>query len=104
MRRLRLLGLSGVAFLACGVANAQQTPDPRASRTPRSGPGYTNGWALMTQDERNEYKARMKAMTNAYACRDFVADHHRKMVERAKETAAGIPPPPRLDVCDGLPQ
>jgi hypothetical protein len=104
MDRLRLLALSGVICLACGAAEAQPANDTKTSTTPRSGPGYTNGWSLMTPEERHDYAAKMKAMNNIYACRAFVEQHHRLMVERAWASNAGVPPPPRLDVCDGLPE
>jgi hypothetical protein len=110
MDRLRLLALSGIIGLACEAAHAQSTNDTqsandtRSLNTPRAGPGYTNGWSLMTPDERHDYAVRMKAMTSAYACRAFVEQHHRLMVERARASNADIPPPARLDVCDGLPK
>ena len=102
--RLRLLALGAALWLACGVADAQTADNARAFQTPRAGPGYTNGWSLMTPEERREYADKMAAMTNIYACRAFVEQHHRDMVTRAKEMNAGVPPPPRYDVCDGLPQ
>lgn len=104
MHRLRLFALSASICLACGAAHAQTANRASALAVPRSGPGYTNGWDLMSDDERHDYKERMMAMTNVYECRAFVDDHHRKMVERAKEDNADIPPPPRYDVCDGLAQ
>ncbi|HKR87233.1 MAG TPA: hypothetical protein VJS38_03585 [Phenylobacterium sp.] len=104
MVRLRLFALCGATCLACGTAHAQPAGDARTSMTPRAGPGYTNGWSLMTPQERHDYQVKIMAMPSVYACRAFVEDHHRKMVARAKETNAGLPPPPRLDVCDGLPQ
>lgn len=90
--------------LICGASAAQAAGDPKVSMIPRSGPGYTNGWYLMTPQERQDYRAAMSAMPNVYACRAYVEQHHRLMVERAKATDSGIPPPARLDVCDGLPE
>lgn len=105
MERFRLLALSGLICLAGGAAaNAQTADAAKPSMTPRAGPGYTNGWSLMTPEERHAYQVKIEAMPSIYACRAFVEQHHREMVERAKENDAGLPPPPRMDVCDGLPE
>jgi hypothetical protein len=102
MNRLRLLALTGVICLAFGAAKAQPAGNTATASPPRAGPGYTNGWSLMTPEERREYRTKIMSITNMYACRAFVEQHHRLMVERAKQMGAGIPPPARLDVCDGL--
>lgn len=105
MDRLWLIALCGAICLSGAAAYAQSASGDRArlSTIPRAGPGYTNGWSLMTDEERHDYRAKITAMLNAGACRAFVEQHHRDMVTRAKETNASLPPPARLDVCDGLP-
>jgi hypothetical protein len=104
MDRTRLLALSAALCLAGASVRAQPAPPaaPSAAGVVRAGPGYTMGWALMTPDEQREHRAKMNAMTNAKFCTDYVAQHHRLMVERAKELGEGVPPPPRTDVCAGL--
>src|SRR5512146_2728260 len=50
----------------------------------RAGPGYTVGWSMMTPQERREHRAKMMSFTSAKACRAYLEQHHRLMVERAR--------------------
>jgi len=59
----------------------------------------TPGWQLMTPEERIEHRTKMRSFTEYSACTEYVAEHHAKMVERAKER--GVPAPVmRTNPCD----
>jgi hypothetical protein len=55
------------------------------------------GSQLMTQQERNEYRARMRAAKTVQEREQIRNEHHERMKERAKERGVTLPdtPPPR---------
>jgi hypothetical protein len=76
---------------------------PRGARGPgRWGPDHTPGWALMTEQERNEHRERMRAMTTYEECRAYREQHHEQMTARAKERGGQALTQPRRDACAAL--
>lgn len=92
-----------------GAAPSQSSPaGPMMGRGPgsamgmRSGAQNTYGWSMMTQTERQEHMAKMHGFTTRAECRAYVAEHHKLMVERAKQRGMSMPAEPRRDPCAGL--
>ena len=55
------------------------------------------GWQLMTPEERDEYREKMRSLKTREERDAFRLAHHKKMQERAKEIGATIPDmPPAL--------
>jgi len=52
------------------------------------------GSQLMTQQERNEYRARMQAANTAQEREQIRAEHHERMKERAQARGVSIPDEP----------
>jgi hypothetical protein len=68
----------------------------------RMGPGYTSGWALMTEQERTEHRNRMLGMKSYGDCKSYAEQHHAQMIERAREKGRPAPAQPRRDACAWL--
>jgi hypothetical protein len=120
MKSLRTIVLVSAVGLAMGVATAQPAGGkgpgagpaasaPRMGMGPGGGRGaarwgadHTPGWALMTQQERDEHRERMRAMTTYEECNAFRQQHHEQMAARAKERGLAAPAQPRRDACGGL--
>jgi len=66
------------------------------------GSDFTPGWTLMSQQERNEHRDRMRSMKSYEECHAYQAQHHEQMVARAKERGGAAPAQPRRDACAGL--
>lgn len=117
MRRLMTVAitvtacLAAVGALAQGGAGAGSGASAGAGHGPgsmRGGPGagwgsdFTPGWTMMTQQERNEHRDRMRAMKTYEECQAYQQQHHEQMAARAKERGANPPAQPRRDACAGL--
>lgn len=129
MRGVRLLVLSGAFGLSFMAAQAQPSGNATAPQPPasgsmgpgmhggtgmgphmggamgqgmRGGPGDTVGWSLMTPEEQRQHHAKMMSFTDAKDCRAYVDQHHRLMVERAKQRGVTMPATPMHDPCAGL--
>ena len=105
MNSSRLLSLTAIGCLSIGLAAAQGNPgnqgNPAAPgaggpsagapgmgmRAGRWGPDVTPGWALMTDAERVEHQARMRAMKTFAECKLYQAEHYNQLTERAFFTA-----------------
>lgn len=127
MKSVRMFVLTSLVGLSAGVALAQ----PAGGRGPGAGPGpmgagptastpgmgmgpggghgtarwgsdYTPGWALMTQQERNEHRERMRSMKTYEECKTYQEQHHEQMAARAKERGGKALAQPRRDACGGL--
>ncbi len=66
------------------------------------GSDFTPGWTLMSQQERNEHRDRMRSMKSYEECHAYQAQHHEQMAARAKERGGAAPAQPRRDACAGL--
>jgi hypothetical protein len=76
---------------AAGVSQSaeQQPAPPAAKKTPA-----IYGSQLMTQQERNEYSARMRAAKTPQERETLRAEHHNAMQARAKERGVTLPEQP----------
>lgn len=68
----------------------------------RWGADYTPGWALMTEQERNEHRDRMRSMKTYEECKTYQEQHHEQMAARAKERGGKALAQPRRDACSNL--
>jgi len=68
----------------------------------RYGSDYTPGWMLMSQQERNEHRDRMRSMKTYEECKTYQDQHHEQMAARAKERGGKPLAQPRRDACGGL--
>jgi hypothetical protein len=68
----------------------------------RYGSDYTPGWALMSQQERNEHRDRMRSMKTYEECKAYQDQHHEQMAARAKERGGKALAQPRRDACGSL--
>ena len=103
----------GTAMLAaCASAQAEppaQTQNQMMGRGPGMGMGMgmgmgwgpenTSGWSMMTSAERQEHMTRMQSFTNREQCEAYMTEHHRLMVERARERGMDMPAEPRMNPC-----
>jgi hypothetical protein len=69
---------------------------------PRSGPGMTPGWPMMTPEERRQHHDRMAAASAYDDCRAELDRHRATMADRARERVKPAPGKPRRDSCAGL--
>lgn len=127
MKNLRWMVLASLMGVSMGVAMAQ----PGGGKGPGSGAGplgagpagsapgmgmgpgggrgaarwgsdYTPGWTLMSQQERNEHRDRMRSMNTYEECKTYQQQHHEQMAGRAKERGGKALAQPRRDACVGL--
>lgn len=113
---IRILGAAALA-LASGLAAAQAGPGAASGpgwaasgpggmmgrgMGPRAGRDNTYGWPMMTPEERREHQTRMRSMTSFDECKNYQAQHHQQMVERAKQRGRSVPAEPRRDACAAL--
>ena len=113
LARLSLLALAcagATVSLAQSASGPGMGPGPHASAPhagmgPRSGTGFTPGWNMMTKEERAAHQAAMAGMKSQGDCVSYMEQHHKQMMERARER--GLPGPggsSRTDLCNGLPK
>lgn len=103
MKNMRRVLLASLIGLSTGIACAQAGMGPGAGRgAARWGSDFTPGWALMTQQERNEHRDRMRSMKTYEECKAYVEQNHEQMAARAKERGGKVLAQPRRDACAGL--
>lgn len=127
MKSLRAILLASMLGMTMGLAAAQPGggkgpgagPGPMgagpAASAPRMGMGpgggrgagrwgsdYTPGWSLMSQQERNEHRDRMRSMKTYEDCKAYQVQHHEQMAARAKERGGNALAQPRRDACSSL--
>jgi hypothetical protein len=68
----------------------------------RWGSDYTPGWTLMSQQERNEHRDRMRSMKTYEECKSYQDQHHEKMAAQARERGGKVPAQPRREACGSL--
>jgi cell division protein FtsL len=61
----------------------------------------TPGWSLMTPEERTEFHDKMMATKSYEECKKVQAEHHEKMMMRAKEKGVTLNSP-RAHACDRM--
>jgi hypothetical protein len=67
----------------------------------RWGSDFTPGWSMMTPQERDEHRNRMRAMTDHADCTAYM-EHRQQMLERAKKKGRTMPAEARRDACASL--
>lgn len=119
----RLLQACGWLALTACLAHAQTTPQTTSAATPahtasstassppaergfkkhaptgRAGRYFTPGWSLMSPEERKEHEEHMGNMKSEEECKSYLAQHHEKMAERAKEKDGKVLAKPWRDAC-----
>ena len=92
-RPLIMSALATALFLSTGFAlAADQAPDQE--KTPAKKQVQVYGSQLMTQPERAEYRAKMRAAKTAEEREQIRKEHHESMKERAKERGVTLPDDP----------
>ncbi len=85
--------LASALALSAGVALAAgQAPAQEETQTQQQEQIY--GSQLMTQQERTEYRAKMRGATTAAEREQIRSEHHQQMQERAKERGVTLPAEP----------
>lgn len=92
MHAMLITMMAAALGVASGMVPAaeQQTPKPPVKKAE---PIY--GSQLMTQQERDEYRAKMRAAKTQETREALRAEHHKAMQERAKERGVTLPDQPR---------
>lgn len=93
--RAYFIGILTVLFLLCGEDFGHAAGPWRAS------PSNTQGWQLMTPEERIEHQARVRGFTDYDACEAYRLRHHALMAERARSRDLALPEDGR-DFCAHL--
>lgn len=87
-KKLTLVALAATAFLSATSAVAAE---PAATQDQTR---QTQGRQIMTQDERNEQRAKMRNAATQEERDKVRSEHHEAMKERAKERGATLPDTP----------
>ena len=61
----------------------------------RAGPHHTPGWSMMSEQERAQHHAQLRAARNAEECQRIMGEHQRLMQQRATERGMPLQRPPR---------
>ncbi len=92
-RPLIMSALATALFLSTGFAlAADQAPSQEKAQAKKQVPVY--GSQLMTQQERAEYRAKMRASKTAEEREQLRNEHHESMQARAKERGVTLPDAP----------
>lgn len=67
----------------------------------RASEGNTQGWRLMSPEERIEHQARVRSFRTYEECQTYRVEHHRQMEARAKALGLDLVGG-REDICDHL--
>jgi len=102
-KKMTLSGLVVAMFLSAGLAVAadqtavQEKIQVKTQDREQVQTQQTVGRAIMTDEERNAQRAKMRSSTTREERKKIRAEHHKKMKERAKEQGVTIPdnPPER---------
>lgn len=90
-RTLMASVLATTLSLAVGNALAADQPQEKA---PMQKQEQIYGSQMMTMEERNEYRAKMRAAKTAEEREQIRNEHHERMKERAKERGMALPDEP----------
>lgn len=91
-RIFKITVLTSALVVSSGFALAADTQKQTETQMQQEEQIY--GSQLMTQQERNEYRARMRAAKTAEERDRIRKEHHELMMERAKERGVSIPDEP----------
>ncbi len=92
-RPLIMSALATALFLSTGFALAADQA-PAQEKTPTKKQVQVYGSQLMTQQERVEYRAKMRAAKTTEEREQIRKEHHESMKERAKERGVTLPDDP----------
>lgn len=62
----------------------------------------TPGWSMMSPEEREAHRSRMHSAMSPEECDGYLAGHHKRMMDRAKERNLPPPTPPRQESCRAM--
>jgi hypothetical protein len=93
MKKLRLMVLAAVVGVSANVAMAQASAP---AQTKAQAQERIYGSQLMTEQERNEYRLRMRELKTEAERLQFRTEHHARMQERAKERGMTLPDEPPM--------
>jgi hypothetical protein len=74
----------------------------RAPKKARANVYNTPGWQLMSKQERQEHRDKMRGMKSFDDCQAYITQHHADMEARAKEQGKSLSGQARHDVCNYL--
>ncbi|OGT20481.1 MAG: hypothetical protein A2342_10085 [Gallionellales bacterium RIFOXYB12_FULL_54_9] len=96
MMNTKLTGLAVALFFSAGIATAAEPVAVQDQVKAQDQTRQTLGRQLMTDEERNAQRAKMRSSTPEEK-EKIRAEHHEQMKERAKEQGASLPdnPPAR---------
>lgn len=86
--------LAAVALAGIAAFDAQAQGGPAPQTPAASTQQQIYGWQLMTPQEMQDYRARMRAAKTAAERNRIRAEHHQAMQERAKERGVTLPDMP----------
>jgi hypothetical protein len=82
-----------------GAGKAPGAGPQGGPRAPAFGPRYTQGWSMMSAEERNAHRDRMLAAKTVDECKAALDEQRRTIEARAKERGVAVPRGPRTDMC-----
>ena len=93
--------ISACCVLGASIAAAQAGPGAGGGqgKGPHWNSDNTPGWSLMTPEEREAHQQHMAGLKNREECQAYIAEHHDRMMERAKEQGRKGLSKPRRDPC-----
>ncbi len=75
---------------------------PASARGPwRASEDNTQGWHLMSHEERIAHQSKVRGFTSLEECRTYQLSHHQQMAERARQQGVALPHGGR-DFCERL--
>ncbi len=83
-------------------APAQGCAGPMAGPGARSGQRYTQGWSMMTPQERAAHREKLAGIKSYDECQSYMEKHREDMAERAKAQGHAMPAKARHDACAPL--
>lgn len=93
MKNLRLMMLAAVICASVNVTLAQTSPP---AQTKAQAQERVYGSQLMTVQERNEYRLRMRELKTQAERVQFRTEHHDRMQDRAKDRGLTLPAAPPI--------
>lgn len=93
----KLLGTAAALLLIAGSAMAAEQGAARDRSMTQGGPGR----AMMTDQERDEQRAKMRGAASGEEREKIRAEHHQKMKQRAEERGETLPDAPRQGMGGG---
>ena len=90
-----LIAIMAAAAMAMTAAEVSRSAEPQPTKPAAKKAQPIYGSQLMTQQERDEYRAKMRAAKTPETREAVRAEHHKAMQERAKERGVTLPDQPR---------